>query len=59
VQAYGKLREATNTTLSVLDLFRYPTIRSLANALSPAPIGAASFGTSGGTPRAAAAKDKQ
>lgn len=33
IQAYGKLRQATSTTLSVLDLFRYPTIRSLAHAV--------------------------
>jgi medium-chain acyl-[acyl-carrier-protein] hydrolase len=36
VQAYGKLREATSTSLSVLDLFRYPTIRLLAGAIGPA-----------------------
>jgi hypothetical protein len=39
VQAYSKLREATNVTLSVLDLLRYPTIRLLAGAISPAPGG--------------------
>jgi hypothetical protein len=58
VQAYGKLREATSTTLSVLDLFRYPTIRLLANALGRAPIGAAGFGAFADTPRTATAKDK-
>ena len=36
VQAYGKLRETTSTSLSVLDLFRYPTVRLLAGAIGPA-----------------------
>jgi hypothetical protein len=36
VQVHVKLREGTNTSLSVLDLFRYPTIRLLAGAISPA-----------------------
>jgi surfactin synthase thioesterase subunit len=44
VQAYGKLREATSVTLSVLDLFRYPTIRLLAGAIEPG--GAGVFGSS-------------
>lgn len=35
LQTYSKLRDATSTTLSVLDLFRYPTIRLLANAMEP------------------------
>jgi medium-chain acyl-[acyl-carrier-protein] hydrolase len=45
VQAYVKLREATNTPLSVLDLFRYPTIRLLASAMEaqePIPQGSRS-----------------
>jgi surfactin synthase thioesterase subunit len=33
VQVYSKLREAARTELAVLDLFRYPTIRLLANAM--------------------------
>ena len=33
VQAYGKLCETSMMTLSVLDLFRYPTARMLANAM--------------------------
>jgi acyl carrier protein len=33
IQLYGKLREVFNTELSVLDLFRYPTISSLATHL--------------------------
>lgn len=40
IQAYGKLRESTGTTLSVLDMFRYPTIRLLASAIGAAGIGA-------------------
>jgi len=36
VRAYVKLREVTSTSLSVLDLFRYPTIRLLAGAIGPA-----------------------
>jgi hypothetical protein len=38
VQAFGKLREAPITTLSVLDLFRYPTIRLLASAIGQEQI---------------------
>jgi medium-chain acyl-[acyl-carrier-protein] hydrolase len=45
VQAYSKLREATNVTLSVVDLLRYPTIRLLAGAMSPGPGGATGFPT--------------
>lgn len=37
MRAHGKLREATRTTLTVIDLFRYPTIRMLASAIGPAP----------------------
>jgi surfactin synthase thioesterase subunit len=33
IQAYGKLRGTTNITLSVLDLFRYPTVRLLSAAI--------------------------
>jgi medium-chain acyl-[acyl-carrier-protein] hydrolase len=51
VQAYSKLREATNVTLSVLDLFRYPTIRLLAGAMSFAAGGAAGFRTAASVPR--------
>ena len=51
VQAYTKLREATNVTLSVLDLFRYPTIRLLAGAISPPAVGAAGFRTVASVPR--------
>jgi medium-chain acyl-[acyl-carrier-protein] hydrolase len=47
IQAYGKLRQATSTTLSVLDLFRYPTIRLLAKAMEPTRIGPAGFGAIG------------
>jgi hypothetical protein len=46
VQAYGKLREATSTSLSVIDLFRYPTIRLLAGAIAP-PTGICTEGRSG------------
>jgi medium-chain acyl-[acyl-carrier-protein] hydrolase len=38
VQAYVKLRTATSTSLSVLDLFRYPTVRLLAGAIGPAGV---------------------
>jgi medium-chain acyl-[acyl-carrier-protein] hydrolase len=34
IQAHGKLREASIGTLSVLDLFQYPTVRLLAGAIS-------------------------
>lgn len=47
VQAYVMLREATGTSLSVLDLFRYPTIRLLAGAIGPAR-GRANTDTSAG-----------
>jgi len=33
VQAHFRLRQSVSTSLSVLDLFRYPTIRLLANAM--------------------------
>jgi surfactin synthase thioesterase subunit len=33
IQSYGKLRQITNMTLSVLDLFLYPTVRLLATAI--------------------------
>lgn len=51
VQAYTKLRDATNVTLSVLDLFRYPTIRLLAGAISPSAVGAAGFRAAASVPR--------
>lgn len=41
VQAFGKLREASMTTLSIVDLFRYPTVRLLASAIGGEPT---SFG---------------
>lgn len=44
VQAYVKLRDATKTTLTVLDLFRHPTIRLLASAIEPSGSGAAGGG---------------
>jgi surfactin synthase thioesterase subunit len=44
VQAYVKLRNATTTELTVLDLFRYPTIRSLASVIEPGGPGAAGGG---------------
>jgi surfactin synthase thioesterase subunit len=47
VQAFGTLRNASPNTLSVLDLFRYPTIRSLASAIGQGQVGrgeAAAFG---------------
>lgn len=50
VQAYSKLREATNVTLSVIDLFRYPTIRLLAGAISGGPGGEAGFPTIASVP---------
>lgn len=58
VQTYGKLREVATTSLSVLDLFRYPTIRSLASAIGPAGIGAAGFRAFAGAPGPAVANDK-
>jgi surfactin synthase thioesterase subunit len=41
VQAFVKLHEASTTTLSVLDLFRYPTVRLLASAMGVERIRAA------------------
>jgi medium-chain acyl-[acyl-carrier-protein] hydrolase len=35
VQAHHRLRQQLTTSLSVVDLFRYPTIRLLANAIEP------------------------
>jgi surfactin synthase thioesterase subunit len=57
VQAYVRLREVTSTTLSVLDLFRYPTIRLLAGAMSTSRIGAAGFAAIASTQRPASPKD--
>ena len=60
VMAYAKLREVLSTKLSVLDLFRYPTVRLLASAVASA-VELAGGGSAGGgfadTP-AAAAHDK-
>ena len=39
IQAHGKLREAAINTLSVLDLFQYPTVRLLASAIGDSPTG--------------------
>jgi surfactin synthase thioesterase subunit len=39
IQAHGKLREASINTLSVLDLFKYPTVRLLASAIGTPPTG--------------------
>jgi medium-chain acyl-[acyl-carrier-protein] hydrolase len=39
IQAHGKLREASINTLSVLDLFQYPTVRLLASAIGTPPNG--------------------
>lgn len=47
VQAFGKLREASLTQLSVLDLFRYPTVRLLANAIEGTPFGFEGSATAG------------
>lgn len=58
VLAYTRLREASTITLSVLDLFRYPTVRLLANAMRSARIGAAGFGAFARTPMPATANDK-
>jgi len=41
VQAYGKLSETSITRLSVLDLFRYPTVRMLADAIGGKSTGIA------------------
>jgi medium-chain acyl-[acyl-carrier-protein] hydrolase len=48
VRAYAKLRESANVTLSVLDLFRYPTIRLLAGAMASSAAGAGGFRTVAG-----------
>ncbi len=39
IQAHGKLREASIGSLSVLDLFQYPTVRLLAGAISNSSTG--------------------
>jgi hypothetical protein len=39
IQAHGKLQEASISTLSVLDLFKYPTVRLLASAIGESPTG--------------------
>ena len=46
LQAHVRLRQSVNTSLSVLDMFRYPTIRLLATAIEPeASGGTGPFGT--------------
>jgi acyl carrier protein len=35
IQVYTRLREAIHNNLSVIDLFRYPTIEKLAQAIDP------------------------
>lgn len=42
IQAHGKLREASINSLSVLDLFQYPTVRLLASAIGTPPTGLSS-----------------
>lgn len=49
VRVYEKLRTTTRTNVSVLDLFRYPTISLLAKAMDPS-FASASFDSVGGTP---------
>jgi medium-chain acyl-[acyl-carrier-protein] hydrolase len=39
IQAHGKLQEASISSLSVLDLFQYPTVRLLASAVGDSPTG--------------------
>ncbi len=39
IQAHGKLREASISTLSVVDMFQYPTVRLLAGAIGDSPSG--------------------
>jgi medium-chain acyl-[acyl-carrier-protein] hydrolase len=38
VQMHFRLRQSLSTSLSVLDMFRYPTIRLLANAIEPSAL---------------------
>jgi amino acid adenylation domain-containing protein len=49
VRLHGRLRRVINHELSVIDLFRYPTIRSLVNALSLEAVDD-SAGANGGEP---------
>ena len=44
VQAHCRLQQSVNTSLSLLDLFRYPTIRLLAAAIAPEASGGRPFG---------------
>lgn len=38
VQMHSRLRQSVLLSLSVLDLFRYPTVRMLASAIEPGPL---------------------
>jgi surfactin synthase thioesterase subunit len=50
ILAYSKLRQVTSTTLSVLDLFRYPTVRLLAGAIGATQTMGAGVGLFARTP---------
>jgi hypothetical protein len=45
-QAQSKLREVVDREVSIIELFKYPTIRSLAKYLSDEPEEKSSFGQS-------------